>query len=166
MDPGPHVLSWVDGKPVQVKVVSEVAHDSLGLHAERGHDELGVHRVDQVRQEGAVQGPRRDAAAVGEMAHISGQGWRSPWPWGLGDPSRAGWLCPGTRGGRGSAAGPASLPGPAAQHGDGCRARPFSPLIDVVGAQVPGLVAGASAESGPGPWPFNPCSAALDQAIL
>ena len=42
------------GKPPVIDVVGEVVHDALGLHAERGGDELGVDRVDQVREAGAA----------------------------------------------------------------------------------------------------------------
>jgi len=49
-------------------MVGEVDHDSFGVHAERGGDELGIHGVDQVDQPGAAEHPGRDAARVEHAA--------------------------------------------------------------------------------------------------
>jgi hypothetical protein len=46
------------GQAAVIDVVGEIEHDALGFHAERGGDELGVERVDQVRQAGAAQCPQ------------------------------------------------------------------------------------------------------------
>jgi hypothetical protein len=43
----------VIGQTAVIDVVGEIEHDAFGVHAERGGDELGVDRVDQVREGGA-----------------------------------------------------------------------------------------------------------------
>lgn len=58
------------GQAASVDVIGEVDEDAFGLHAERGGNELGVHRVNQIGKAGYSQPVRGDACRFEDMGEV------------------------------------------------------------------------------------------------